>query len=232
MKLLRRISTAYRTYKRVRYLVWTLAGVMSLTTTLAGSWWVLVAKARTRLAEDAPEYAADTPVSSLDLGLPSLKLPTITLPNLWPALAAAGILLLLFGLTRIPMSRPDNPFEKDPQRMFSDSDRVWIAEAAGRRCEHRTLGVFRCRKHGTDTYPTNLGDSTGQMDHHYPHSRGGATSRHNLVWLCEKHNKRKSNRVPTMLQTWVISTARKHYFPADAQEYCKLTGLADSNEVE
>lgn len=226
MKLVRNISTAYRTYKRVRYLIWTLAGAMSLTTTLAGSWWVLVAKARSKLAEDAPEYAADTPISSLDLGLPQINLPTIHIPNLLPLALAVGVVVLV-ALTRIPMSRPDNPFEKDPQRMFSDSDRVWIAEAAGRRCEHLTLGVFRCRKHGTDKFPLNLGDSTGQMDHHYPHSRGGATSRHNLVWLCEKHNKRKSNRVPTLWQTWLLTQSRKRYFPEELQDYIHPTGLTE-----
>lgn len=227
MKLLHRIAGAYRTYKQVRYLVWALAGLGSLATTLVGSWWVLVAKARSALAEDAPEYAADTPISALNLGLPQLDLPTIPVPNLWPALIVAAVVALLFGLTHIPMSRPDNPFEKDPQRMFSEADRAWIAEAAGHRCEHLTLGIFRCHQHGSDTFPLNLGDSTGQMDHHYPHSRGGATSRHNLVWLCEKHNKRKSNRIPTMWQTWLLTQSRQHYFPAELHDYMQPTGLAE-----
>ena len=64
-------------------------------------------------------------------------------------------------------------------------------------------------------------DGHGQMDHHYPHAKGGATVRTNLVWLCDRHNNRKSDHVPTRLETWMLYRA-----------YARIDATTDETEED
>lgn len=137
--------------------------------------------------------------------------------RLVPILAAAVVLIALLALANLRMPKPDNPFDRDPVRLFSDADRTWIRMAAGGRCEHRRLfGLLRCR------------GPIEHMDHHYPWSRGGATDRHNLVGLCARHNLRKSDGIPTLLRTWLLYRSRLKYFPARLRGYAWPDGRAHS----
>ena len=103
-------------------------------------------------------------------------------------------------------------YRRDPRRTFSKKD---ISEALYRaqyRCEHVDEYGNRCCE--TD----NL-----QADHHFPHSKGGATRynpyqdlhifENNLVMLCQKHNREKYNHHPSKQETMRINQMRKecHY---------------------
>lgn len=88
-----------------------------------------------------------------------------------------------------------------------DATRVYTAQQkdlASAQCHHRCEGTgifFRCSYRGQDL----------QGDHWFPHSRGGATTEKNLVMLCPSCNRKKSNHIPTALQTWGLSRRRKHH---------------------
>lgn len=115
-----------------------------------------------------------------------------------------------------PAYDPDNTvpvFKRDPQRVFHKKD---IDEALYRshyQCEHVDKNGVRCVSH------LEL-----QADHHYPHSRGGATRydptqglnifENNLVILCGKHNRMKTNRHPSREETMRIEEMRyqTHYY--------------------
>ena len=130
------------------------------------------------------------------------------------------LLLAVWLACRMPMAKPDNPFDRDPRRLFTDSDREWIDSCCQHRCEHRyCFGLLRCRYRAQ------------QLDHWYPYAKGGATSRTNLVDLCAKHNNRKSDHVPTRLQTWMLARARHSYFPVEWRGYCKPDGRVEDDDV-
>lgn len=93
--------------------------------------------------------------------------------------------------------KPEN--RRDTNRLYSHSDKIKYSSLCNNRCEG--IGIFlRCRHEGNDL----------QGDHWYPYSRGGATTKKNLVMLCPKCNKKKTNHVPTFLQTKAIEFRRKH----------------------
>jgi len=45
------------------------------------------------------------------------------------------LVLVVRLIAMIPMANPDNPFDRDPQRLFSDRDLEWIRDLTGDRCE-------------------------------------------------------------------------------------------------
>ena len=130
----------------------------------------------------------------------------ITPQSQWDMLPVIyGLLAAVWLGFHMPVWNPRNGPSgwRDPRRLFTASDRAWIERAAGGRCEHRILfGLLRCPAR------SNL-----QLDHWYPHARGGATSRGNLVLLCARHNRAKSARVPTLWETFLLRRARRRYMP-------------------
>lgn len=86
---------------------------------------------------------------------------------------------------------------RDPQRLFTPSQREAGFRRARYRCEH--IGATRCTsaaEHG---------------DHWIPWSKGGATNMKNFVALCADHNQRKSNHMPRRKQTAAIAESRRSY---------------------
>jgi 5-methylcytosine-specific restriction endonuclease McrA len=73
---------------------------------------------------------------------------------------------------------------------------------AGSRCEHYSWIDGRCRQ--TEGL---------QAGHIHPHSRGGATDIPNGQALCRRHNKQKSDRVPSNWQWTRLARRREGYFP-------------------
>lgn len=219
-----RLRRAWADYRALRWTIWALGGVVSTAGTVLGALeanrWRLMGP----ILEDSPEYASDSDAAKPLFDI-HWTMPHIDLGPFVPFLVAVGILLLVRVLLRWPMARPDNPWDRDPQRLFTDADRRWIKELTGNRCEHRSLfGLLRCRRRGAYM------DEHGQMDHHYPHAKGGATVRTNLVWLCDRHNRLKSDKVPTRLETWTLYRARLGYLPAKWRAYARID--AHSNETE
>lgn len=208
-RTLSRLWGAYRWFRVACYVGGALSGT-SLGSALV--WLAYRFRRLGELATDSPEYASDQRL------LPAPHMPDL---SSWarPALAALAVLaalLVVRALLRWPMRKPDNPFDRDPRRLFTDSDRAWIDSCCQGRCEHRCLfGLFRCRY------------KAQQLDHWYPYAKGGATSRRNLVDLCARHNNRKSDHVPTRLQTAMLAHARLKYFPPEWRGYCRPDGLVD-----
>lgn len=87
---------------------------------------------------------------------------------------------------------------RDSQRLYNREQRAAALRRAGYRCEHRIAVLFRCRRR-----------NRLQVDHIHPWSRGGRTSLKNASMLCGKHNRRKSNHVPSIGYRLMISLSRK-----------------------
>lgn len=102
---------------------------------------------------------------------------------------------------------------RDPRRSFTKKEIDMMLFLVGHRCEYVDELGRRCK------IQDNL-----HADHHYPHSRGGATRcnprvpldpfNNNIVILCEYHNRQKSNIHPTHQETERIHRSRNNYsFP-------------------
>jgi 5-methylcytosine-specific restriction endonuclease McrA len=108
----------------------------------------------------------------------------------------AGVIVLAFLL-----SRSRGSVAKDPKRIFTVNERLAGFARAGNRCEHFNIFGMRCRR------------TASHGDHHYPYSRGGATTMSNFTALCASHNLRKGSRVPSRLYTNRLERRRSSYFP-------------------
>jgi 5-methylcytosine-specific restriction endonuclease McrA len=89
----------------------------------------------------------------------------------------------------------------DPKRIFSLSERTSGFLRAGNQCEHFNIFGRRCTN-----APTH-------GDHHFPHSKGGATSMSNFVALCARHNLTKGSKIPSVFATRRLERRRRGYFP-------------------
>lgn len=198
------IRTAWRTYRWLRILTW-ITGLLGGTGVFGSISWTL---ARTRLHGEllagSPEYAVNqtTPADGLPVTDPPISIRAD--PHL---IVMAGVILLtvipLIVFIRWPMRRPHNTFDRDPRRLFTDQDKDWCRQVTGGRCEKRSLfGLIRCRR------------PVEQFDHWWPYAHGGATERQNMAGMCAACNRRKSDRIPTRLETRRLYYARLEYWPA------------------
>lgn len=132
--------------------------------------------------------------------------------DVWPVLAVTLLLLAALEIVRRAalwvdrlitglIHRPLPKDKRDPARVFTAAAKREASELAGGRCEGTR--VIRCRHRGDDLHG----------DHWYPHSRGGATTLDNLVMLCPKCNRRKSDKIPTSAETAVLYLRRRSYMP-------------------
>ena len=208
--LIHAVVDAWHAYRWIRWATWmtgvTGVGAGGLAGALRLDQWVSELR-------DAPEYAHETPARPPATGQAS--------PD-WDWRIPAAIIILLLAVRliaglRIRAPRNGFPDGRDPQRLFTDADRTWISRLSGGRCEHR--GLWRCHAR------TGL-----QMDHWYPWARGGATVRGNLVYLCARHNRRKTDHRPTVWATMRLRRARRRYAPdtlEDRDSAFLLDGRAD-----
>jgi len=119
-----------------------------------------------------------------------------------PVLAFLVVLVAVAGMAE-SMRVAIHTGPKDPSRRFNRSQRAFILDRAGYRCEHD--GLFgRC--HAT----TNL-----EADHIHPHSRGGWTHVDNGQALCKLHNRQKLAFIPYNFQLRRLERRRAAYFPPD-----------------
>jgi hypothetical protein len=118
-----------------------------------------------------------------------------------PWLGVLLAVLVLAGAVRLVRSIVHGGHSKDIVRRFSQAERRIIFSRAGSRCEHHFLFFGRCRA-------TNALEA----DHVHPHSRGGWTSVNNGQALCQRHNRKKSARVPWDWQLNRLAQRRAAYF--------------------
>lgn len=95
--------------------------------------------------------------------------------------------------------------QKDPQRIFTPAQRAEAFARARNQCEHLSVFGRRCTA------------APSHADHHYPHSKGGATTLSNCAALCARHNLAKSNHIPTHFATRRLERRRQTYFPPGAR---------------
>ena len=210
----------------LRWLAYSLGGVSSVLGTVWAAWTANRWRLMGPILEGSPEYASDSSMSKPVLDV-HWTLPDVDWGMFVPLFVTVGVLLFARLLLAWPMARPDNPWDRDPKRLFTPADRRWIKELTGNRCEHRSLfGLARCRRRGAYM------DEHGQLDHHYPHAKGGATVRSNLVWLCDRHNRLKSDRVPSRFDTWMLYRARLGYLPARWRAYARINACVDESEAD
>lgn len=124
----------------------------------------------------------------------------VLIENGQTVLIVVGVLFALSLVLKV--YRAFNKPPKDGDRLYSKQDRMIGFARAGGRCEmDGFLWFLRCSreaKHG---------------DHHYPHSKGGATTMQNFVAACVRCNTSKGAKVPTRMQTRRIQNRRRSYFP-------------------
>ena len=114
--------------------------------------------------------------------------------------ALAAILLAFVPLVVIARAFGRHRRWRDPQRLFTSRQKNALIARAQGRCEHKNPLWLRCRA------------TTGlQADHVVPWSRGGATALTNGAALCQRHNARKSNRMPSPLYRWRLRQRRRNY---------------------
>lgn len=106
--------------------------------------------------------------------------------------AIAGLALAI--ITRQRLTR------RDPQRLFSWTQKKAILARAGYRCEHKHPFWKRCQA-----------TSRLQADHVIPWSRGGLTISSNSQALCRVHNRSKSNHMPRTIYIWRLVRRRRKY---------------------
>lgn len=94
---------------------------------------------------------------------------------------------------------------KDPWRGFKFAARDTVMSHAGERCEApEFLAWGRC------------GNTAVEVDHVFPHSKGGATVVANGQALCRHHNRRKANMNPPWWYILGLEKRRLEYYPDDA----------------
>lgn len=115
--------------------------------------------------------------------------------HLWPWLVAAVVVLM------VVWALAHRPRPRDPQRLFSSTQRAEGNARAGGRCEQTVWWVLRCRR------PAQHGD------HWLPWSKGGSTTMENYAALCAPCNLRKSAHTPSWWATHRLQRRRRRYFP-------------------
>lgn len=114
----------------------------------------------------------------------------------------AGALLMAVLIAAVGRRRRGAPRSMDPTRLFTSSQRSEGFARAGGRCELESIPFFRCRR------------KSSHGDHHYPWSKGGATSMANFTAACAKCNTSKGAKVPSWWSTQRMEARRRRYFPA------------------
>jgi 5-methylcytosine-specific restriction endonuclease McrA len=84
-------------------------------------------------------------------------------------------------------------------RWFDEHQRRIAKRRAGLRCEYG--------------WPVRCYQPAEEVDHFWPHIRGGATTLANAVAACQVHNQTKSGRWPSLLVRLVIAYRRRRYYP-------------------
>lgn len=153
---------------------------------------------------ELPEFTQFTQLPQL----PELSalLRFIQSPHLTPFYPVIGWLLI--AIIVLLVLRAPHPLRgprtrrRDSQRGYKFALRNDIMESAGYRCESpRFVAWGRCPADAT------------QVDHIYPWSRGGPTTRSNGQALCAEHNREKSATTPPWWYVVSLEHRRRIYYP-------------------
>jgi len=137
-------------------------------------------------------------------------------PNLWwllPVIAASIVL-------SFPMpGRGPKSSHRDPWRGFKYAARAEVYARAGDRCEGAVFFVWgRC------------GVTASEVDHVFPHSKGGPTVVRNGQAMCHSHNIRKGGSMPEWWYVLALEKRRRTYFPEGAD--VRVFAVMNAGDVE
>lgn len=136
--------------------------------------------------------------------------------NLWWILP-----LVVFRIVfTFPMpGRGPRSSRRDPWRGFKYAAREEVMYRADGRCEAAVaLAWGRCGRAATE------------VDHVFPHAKGGPTVVSNSQALCQYHNRRKGSRMPPWWYIRALEKRRLNYFPED--DDVRVFAVMSHDEVE
>ncbi|WP_062465693.1 HNH endonuclease [Demequina maris] len=113
-------------------------------------------------------------------------------------------IVLLSAVISFPMlGRGPTSSKRDPWRGYKYGARSTVIERAGGRCEGAQFFAWgRCFA------------AAAEVDHVFPHSKGGPTVVSNGQALCKDHNRRKRDMTPPWWYVLALEKRRRSYFPA------------------
>lgn len=134
---------------------------------------------------------------------PGVALVEGVLGGLRPMLPLLVALAVIGIAVSFPMpGRGPSSSRRDPWRRFKSAARRTVMERAGERCEAGVLfGLFRCN------------GAAAEVDHVFPHSKGGPTVVSNGQALCRDHNRRKGSMTPPWWYVLGLEKRRRGYYP-------------------
>lgn len=107
-----------------------------------------------------------------------------------------------FALSFPMPGRGPSSSRRDPWRGFKSTARRTVMERAGGRCEAGVMfGLLRCN------------GAAVEVDHVFPHSKGGPTVVSNGQALCRDHNRRKGSMTPPWWYVLGLEKRRRGYYP-------------------
>lgn len=129
-RFFRKLVAAWRMSRRVRWTMNTLGGLLGVNVAALGIGFIRQLRAKVAGSEDAPEYAGDitlNPLHGLGLDTSGFHWPQWTVNTTITAITGLTLLTMLaiILLARMPMRKPDNGFDRDPRRYFTDADREY-----------------------------------------------------------------------------------------------------------
>lgn len=129
----------------------------------------------------------------------------VLIAGVTPVLPQFALIAAVVAVIGAPLpGRGPRLFQRqDPWRRFKYGSRDIVMSRAGHRCEGAVfLAWGRCTEAATD------------VDHVYPHVRGGPTVPSNGQALCRGHNKHKGAMRPPWWYVLSLENRRRSYFPA------------------
>jgi 5-methylcytosine-specific restriction endonuclease McrA len=121
--------------------------------------------------------------------------------NPLPLEEVGGVVLVIaaaFRSIRFRLRISRGKRNKDPQRLFNQSQKRELYTRCGYRCEYPRPFLGRCHAKATEA------------DHVYPWSLGGPTTLENAAGLCKRHNLKKSNHIPTRRYMRALNRNRRY----------------------
>lgn len=135
------------------------------------------------------------------MDLDQLLGPIETVLDLVPSVApwVGTVIAVLIILAVLPRKKRLPHHKRDPVRLYTWHQKKQLINVAAGRCEHKHPLWRRCPQRGAED------------NHIVPWSRGGRTTLSNGQLLCRKHNRRKSDIMPSLFYRWRLKQRRRRY---------------------
>lgn len=138
-------------------------------------------------------------------------------PNLWWIVPAIAVVIVF--TFPMPGRGPKWASQRDPWRGFRFGARAEVYARAGNRCEGAVFFIWgRCSV------------TASEVDHVFPHSKGGPTVVRNGQAMCHSHNSRKGSSMPPWWYVLALEKRRRTYFPEGVD--VRVFAVMNAGDVE